>query len=37
MSVMTRPGATALMRMPRGAFSIAAERVSEIAAAFEAE
>src|SRR3546814_7364489 len=34
--VTTRPGEMALMRMPAGAYSIAAERVSEIAAALEA-
>ena len=37
MSVTTRPGATALMRTPFSAASIAAERVSEITAAFDAE
>ena len=37
MSVTTRPGAIALIRTPRGAASIAAERISEITAAFEAE
>ena len=37
MSVTTRPGAIALIRTPRGAASSAAERIMEIAAAFEAE
>jgi hypothetical protein len=37
MSVTTRPGATALIRTPFSAASIAAERVSEITAAFDAE
>jgi len=36
-AVSTRPGETALMRMPCGAYSSAAERVSEITAAFDAE
>jgi hypothetical protein len=37
MSVTTRPGATALMRTPFSAYSIAAERVSETTAALDAE
>ena len=37
MSVTTRPGATALMRTPFSAYSMAAERVSETTAAFDAE
>ena len=37
MSVTTRPGAIALILTPRGAASIAAERTSEITAAFDAE
>jgi hypothetical protein len=37
MSVTTRPGATALMRTPFSAYSMAADRVNEISAAFEAE
>jgi hypothetical protein len=37
MSVTTSPGATALMRMFRPAYSIAADLVSEITALFEAD
>lgn len=37
MSVTTRPGATALTRMPYCAYSIAADRVREMTAALDAE